>query len=136
MSDYPALKAEIALPKYGGMTDQQIASAINAEIVTTMPSPFTLSGGPIYNAIVPSEFAALTADQKQNVRDVISAAAGGVDVSSGTNARAVMLAVFGAGTTTRANLAALVAVTITRAEQLGWPRNGITIGEIAAARKV
>ena len=33
--DYAALKAELALPKYGGMTDAQIAAALVAETVTT-----------------------------------------------------------------------------------------------------
>lgn len=33
--DYAALRAEIALSKYGGMTDAQIATAVTAETVTT-----------------------------------------------------------------------------------------------------
>lgn len=110
--NYAAIKTEVALAKYNGQTNAQIAATINAATVSQTPSPFTITGGQIYNAIVPSEFTPLTADQKQTVRDIISAAAGGIDVSTGTNARTAFLAVFGAGTTTRANMAALLTVSI------------------------
>lgn len=133
--DYAGLRTEIAKPAYNGLTDAQIATAINTTTITLTPAPFSLTSGQIYNAIVPSEFAALTAPQQQNVRDVLTAAAGqgGVDVSAGTNARNVMVALF-TGKQTLTNLAALVTVTETLAQSFGWPAAGLPPGEITAAR--
>jgi len=133
--DYAGLKAEIALAKYIGQTDDQIAAALIAQVVVVTLSPFRVNGADIYNAIVPSEWAALLAAQQQTVRDIFSLGAG-IDVSAGTNARAALLGAFGAGTVTRTNLAALVTVNTTRAAQLGYIV-GVTdlVQEIAAARR-
>lgn len=44
MTDYPALKAEIAKPAYAGMTDAQIAAAMNT---MTVASEAAVSGGDV-----------------------------------------------------------------------------------------
>jgi len=113
---------------YAAGTDKQVSDVLNAVTqsdhdalgfgtVARSVIRSNLSGSTIFNAIVPSEFAALTADQKQFVRDVFSLG-DAVDVGPGTNARTVLLDAFGAGTTTRDNLVAAVTVNITRAEEL------------------
>lgn len=132
--DYQGLRTEIAKPAYNGLTDTQIAALINTTTITLTPSPLTLTGGQLYNAIVPAEWTALTAAMQQNIRDILYSAGAGIDVSSGTNARNMILLAFGAGTQTRANLVALVTITETLAQEFGWTAAGLTPGEITAAR--
>jgi hypothetical protein len=130
--DYAGLKAEIAKLTYAGMTDAQIATAINTNTVTSQLSPLRVNGADIYNAIVPSEFQALSTAQQQLVRDVWGLGEG-IDVSAGANARTVLANAFGAATTSRANLLALATVTQTIAASLGFSL--VNDQEIKAARK-
>lgn len=130
--DYAGLKAEISKPAYSSMTDAQIATAINTNMVTITLSPLHVNGAEVYNAIVPAEFATLSVAQQQLVRDVFGLG-DGIDVSAGTNARTVLANAFGAATTSRANLLALSSVTQTIAKSLGFvPVND---QEVLAARK-
>lgn len=116
----PAIKAEITNDPlsrgYSGMTAAEITASLNTANIAG-PEKTSVSGAEIYNAIVPSEWSALNATQQQYVRDIFSLG-DAIDVSSGTNTRTVLLSIFGAGTTTRTNLAELVATQISRAEQL------------------
>lgn len=102
--------------EYAGMTDSDAADDLNTAYRDVTRG--TLSGATIFNAIVPSEFGALTDAQQRFVRDVFSLG-DAVDVGPGTNARTVLLDAFGTGTTTRDNLVAAVSVTISRASELG-----------------
>lgn len=105
----------------GGMTTLQKITAINAWTVLGAAIPMLLPSYKIYNAIVPSEFQALTATQQQLIRDIISQ--GTVDGSASGNARAVMLQIFGVGTTTRTNLVNLAKLYDTPAVAW-WSANG------------
>lgn len=120
---------------YASMTDQQVADSLNAmdrEITRSV-----LSGSTIFNAIVPSEFAALLATTQTFVRDVFSLG-DAVDVGPGTNARTVLLDAFGAGTATRDNLVAAVKVMISRAQELNLLGRSVEIGpaHVAQARSL
>lgn len=137
MADIERLASEIATDPlargYAGMTDQQVADDLNTAYREIIRS--NLSGSTIFNAIVPSEFSGLTADQQQLVRDVFSLG-DAVDVGPGTNARTVLLDAFGAGTVTRDNLVAAVTVNVTRAEELNLLGRSEEIGpaHVAEAR--
>lgn len=137
--DIQALAAEIANDPlsrgYSGMTDQQVADDLNTAYREVIRS--TLTGSTIFNAIEPSEFEALGDQSKQFVRDVFSLG-DAVDVGEGTNARAVLLGAFGAGTTTRENLVAAVTDTRTRAEELNLLGRSREIGpaHVAQARNI
>ena len=115
------------------MTDREAVDDLNTAYREVIRS--NLSGSTIFNAIVLSEFAALTADQQRFVRDVFSLG-DAVDVGPDTNARTVLLDAFGAGTTTRDNLVAAVTVNITRAEELNLLGRSPEIGpaHVAEAR--
>lgn len=119
MANYVNLKNEVTNDPlargYASMTDAQVAADLNTAYRTRERT--SLSGSEIFNSIVPAEFAALADSQKQFVRDVFSLG-DSVNVSTGTNARAVLLDAFGAGSTTRTNLAALVLESISRAQEL------------------
>lgn len=131
--DYPVLGAEIANDPlargYAAMTDQQIAADLNTRYRTVERD--SLSGSEIFNAIVPAEFAALAAADKTLVRDVFGLG-DAVDVSTGTNARAVLLSAFGAATTTRSNLASAVNELVSRSTELGL--SAVTAADVARVR--
>jgi len=91
---------------YAAMTDQQVADDLNDVSREVLYNK--LSGSTIFNAINPSEFVALTDQNKQLVRDVFSLG-DTVDVGPNTNARDVLINAFGAGTLTLDNLVAAVA---------------------------
>lgn len=105
---------------YASMTDAQAATSLN-----TPNRPTERAVVPTYDlfdAIVPAEWAALSAVERQRVETVLSL--GSVNLR-GANTRASLMATFGAPTTTRANLIALQAgENISRAEELGLPRVG------------
>jgi hypothetical protein len=150
MADIDALAAELTSDpldwNYSMGTDQQVADLLNARTQvdhdalgfgTTARSVVrgNLTGSAIFNAIVPSEFTALTADQQRFVRDVFSLG-DAVDVGPGTNARTVLLDAFGAGTTTRDNLIEAVTVYLSRAVELSLLGRSPSIGpaHVAQAR--
>lgn len=83
----------------------------------------------IFEAIVPSEWSAASAEEKQRVQLILSM--GMVDVR-GQNTKDAFMAAFAAGTTTRANLIALVTRTGSRAEQLFG--QAVSINDIVEAR--
>lgn len=99
---------------YAGMTDQQAADSLNA--VNRSRERGVVPSYEIIDATVPAEWAALSAAEKQRYQTLTGA--GQVNVRSG-NARAAFMAMFGAGTQTRTNLAALQNEQVSRATELG-----------------
>jgi len=130
--DYIVLAAEVTNDPlglgYAGMSNAQVATSLNA-LTRTKPRP-ALTGAAIFNALVPAEYEALTATEQDRVRWITDV--GEVDISTGTNARAILLAAFGAGTTTRSNIAALTQEAISRATELELPV--LNHGHIAQVR--
>ena len=121
--DYAILKPELSLDplvrNYAGMTDQQAADSLNA--LNRTLDVETLPTSDIFEAIVLADYTALTAAQKTTLQIILSL--GTVKVK-GSNTRAALLSIFGAGTATRANLAALQVQLVSRAAELGLPRVG------------
>ena len=111
---------------YDGMTDQQAADDLNTAYRSANVD--AVSSADVYDAIVPAEYTGLTAAQKSILSDIFSLS----EVRVQGNTRDALLAIFGAGTTTRTNLAALTTASITRAAELGLP--AIHAGDVAAAR--
>jgi hypothetical protein len=113
---------------YGAMTPEQVVESLLAPIQTERTN---LSSGEIYNAIVPADFVGLTDANRQYVRDILGL--GSVDVSTGTNARSVLVSVF-AGKPTLANLAASVQSSTSRAQQIGYSE--VTTAMVERCREV
>ena len=84
----------------------------------------------IFEQIVPSEWAALTAAEKQRIQTLLSM--GTVD-PRGTNTRQAFQDAFGVGTTTRANLIAYLKRQASRAEVLFGDGVRITYTDVAKA---
>lgn len=117
--NYQILATELALPAYNGLSDQAAADALNnANIAVDVE---TISGSDVFEATTQTDYAALTANQKGLYHAIM-----GMDtiLVRGSNTRAALLAMFGAGTQTRTNLAALQTTMISRAAQLGLPHIG------------
>lgn len=131
--DYTKLWLEISLDPenigYAKKTNAEIADLVN---ITTGPiERGTVAAYEIIEATEPAEFIALTAAAKQ-IYQIITGA-GTVNIR-GPNTRKALAGMFGAGTTTRANLLALQTETQTRATQLGL--GAVYPGHVGKARLV
>lgn len=115
--------------QYSSMTDAEAAADLNTAYRSRERT--AISGSEIFNAIDPTEWGELSDAMKQHVRDVFSLG-DAVDISSGSNARTVLLSAFGAETNTRQNLVDAVMESITRADELGLPI--VREGDVERAR--
>jgi hypothetical protein len=88
-----------------GMTTDQKLTAVNGWSKPGVEPPLILKPTDIMNAIVYSEWIALTTAQQLYIQTVLSM--GDVNASAGTNIRTAFLTIFGNGTVTRTNLAGL-----------------------------
>jgi hypothetical protein len=107
------LRTELQNTAYDLETDQAVADYLNGLVAVEVTE---IKGSQIYNTMVPADFVGLTAENQQYVRDIISL--GSVNVSEGTNARAVLISVF-TGLPTLKALAALTTKQVTRASLIG-----------------
>jgi len=114
---------------YSAMTDAEVAVDLNTIYRTYTRTH--LSSAEIYEAISALEFQALSDAQKVYVRDILGLGEG-IDVQPGGQARAVMIQIFGAGSTTISNLAAVLQESISRAAELGL--GVVTPGDVERAR--
>ena len=137
--DLQALKTEIttdpAAIGYGAVQataawDNATADKLNAPL--RQGEQATLTAGQLFEAIDAAEYTALTAANKALVNLVLGLA-GDIKVGVGSNARTILLAVFGVGTTTRTRLAAAVGKQISRASELGF--GVVTPSDVAEARR-
>jgi hypothetical protein len=128
--DYAALKAELTADPlgrgYASMGDQEIADSMNA--LTRTRNRASMSGSEVINSVVATEYAALTAANKQLLWDLVHL---GQLNPFGVEAT-LMVSVFGAGSQTIAALAAKRVETVSRAQELGLER--VSVGYIGKAR--
>ena len=130
--DLMALSSELTVDPlargYSGMTYAEIVTSLNTKNRTRVLD--TLSSAQIYEAIVPSEFQALTDAQRLLIRDVFGLG-NSVQVGPSTNARSVLVGILGGGSDSITALAALLEETISRATELGL--GIVTEGDIIKA---
>ncbi|MEM2125709.1 MAG: hypothetical protein QXQ53_04860 [Candidatus Methanosuratincola sp.] len=87
----------------------------------------------VFECIVPEEWTALTAQEKERIMLILSM--GQINVK-GQNTRAAFQAAFGSGTTTRANIINLLKRNGSRAEELFGAGTSITWEDVAKARRI
>lgn len=135
--NFPALRTELTTDPvalgYSGLTDVQAAAKLNAlDTGRTLPRT-NVPVAEIYNAIVnadwPDPGAAGTRVAESKLRGLLAMQT--IDASN-ANTKAIIAAIFGAGTTTRANLLALATRTVSRAEEIGL--GVVTAGDVGLAR--
>jgi len=112
---------------YAGMTAAQILAALLAE---NKAYTGAITGGEIYNAIDRDEYTALSAADKATV-DHITLLGDRISVTGGL-IKQNLLAIFTAGSVSRANLLALKLVS--RAAQLGIPN--VKLSQVIEAKAV
>lgn len=112
---------------YAGMTDAQAAASLNT--VNRQRERGVVPAHELIDATAPADWAALTSAEKQRYQTLTGA--GEVNVRS-ANVRSAFLAMFGAGTQTRSNLAALQNEQVSRATELGL--GTVYPGHVAMAR--
>ena len=115
--DYQVLNTELTSDPltrgYSGMTDQEAADDLNV-VYRTLPVD-TVPGSDIFNATDDVEYGALTAEEQNRWVNMCGVAE--IDVASGV-AKSLEDELFGAGTTTRTNLAALKTRDVSRGVEL------------------
>jgi len=112
---------------YAAMSDQEAADDLNTAYRTRTRD--RVETWEVIEATVPSEYAALSDAEKQRYQTFVAA---GTLNPSGTNTRDAFGAMFGGGTTTRANLLAMASESVSRAVELDVPN--ITVAQVASAR--
>jgi len=129
--DYQVLNTELTSDPltrgYSGMDDAAAAADLNT-VYRTLPVD-TVPGSDIFNNTDDVEYGALTAEEQN--RWVNMCGVETVDVASGV-AKSLEDELFGAGTTTRTNLAALKSEDVSRGVELGFGR--IRTADVTAAR--
>lgn len=126
--DLAALKTEIQLPAYAGKSDVEITDMLSV-VMPAKANREALSAGDLVASIVRSEYAALTAGDKQYVQLIAMAQTMPLTATLKTE----LGAVFPSGSTTRTNLLALLKRPGTRAEELGL--GVVTPSDVANARR-
>lgn len=98
---------------------------------TTIDVPrATITAVELFELIDIGEFAAATATQRAHLQ-VLLALSGDIPVGANSKARTILLAAFGAGSATRAALAAVATVPVTLSAWLG----GVSHLDVAEARR-
>lgn len=116
--DLAVLKTELTNAHYAGMSDAAAAADLNVTPSWNAgdKSPRDLIPAyELFEAIVPAEWAAATAQEKQRLQMILGM---GMVAVRGANTQQAFRDAFGAGTTTRANLIALLTRACSRAEVL------------------
>lgn len=133
--DYQALATLIATyPGYdAGVPDADIQTWVNEEAVQRIAD--RINSDELYELIDGGEFTALSAEQQNEVWNILLLFAGsGVPTSASARARARMVALFGAGSNTINAVVAAITYQITRASASDVGAETINLGDIQYAR--
>jgi hypothetical protein len=112
---------------YAGMTDQQVATDLNTVYRTTNKTSMTASD--VLNAVDVTEYNALSAADQDKLWQLLAIGElnpFGIEATLVTN-------LFGGGSTTVTDLASLRVNNLSRAEELGYPRD-VSANEVNAWR--
>lgn len=131
--DLQALKAELATghPTTGRYSDDDVTAAEQLNAANRQPDRESVTAGDIVGAMVPAEYDVLSPTAKDLLR--LYVAAGSVPLTD--TVKATLKGIFPntTGPQTRANFAALLKRTGSRAEELGLGR--VTSSDVANARR-
>lgn len=127
-----ALKAELLAghPVTGAYSDDHAEALAQLQAENIEQDVETITGQDLFEAVLPAEYFTLNTEQKALFGDIIGM---GTIRVNGTNTKAALLAMFGVGTATRDNLAALQKRMISRETELGLGH--VRTGDIQRVRK-
>lgn len=116
---------------YLAMSNAEAAADLNTAYRTRTLE--RLDQADVYNAVVPAEFTALSADEKREIWDIVQVGGiNGIWVRPGDMARERFIALFGPGSNTIQALAALLMQDISRAQELSL--GSVAPGDVMQAR--
>ncbi|MHA2263678.1 MAG: hypothetical protein ACXAEN_14880 [Candidatus Thorarchaeota archaeon] len=118
---------------YDGTSNAQAADILNLVRDTITVDRRYISNEELLTAVIGTEFMALGAAEQRGWLAVMSLDQ--VPVAN-ANIRGQILAIWGAGTATRTNLAALQTQDGSRAEQIWWQGIGVSHAEVSKARAI
>lgn len=118
-----------AAPRIAG-NDSTLADLLNAVSPTRLIDRGFIPASEVFEAIVSTEWAAASAQEKQRVQLILGM--GEINLK-GPNTRAALGAAFGVGTTTRANLQTLQSRPGSRSEFLFGEGVGVSTSDIVRA---
>lgn len=101
---------------YSNMTDAEVASSLNTEDRTVQDYTFTTAQ--LVETIDPSELKGASSTVRELIK-IVAGSDGTVDLSSGTNVRALIEDVFGSNSTTVGNIDGEAEETVSRATEIG-----------------
>lgn len=126
----PPLCDEITLDplgrSYGSMTAEQVAADINSEYRNRFLQ--RIAGADLFEGIEGADWVLLSEADRTLVLQILSLG----DVNPQGNARTLLVGIFGGGSQTISNMAALATETVTRADELQLGR--VRVGDIVACR--
>lgn len=132
---YSALAAELSADPaalgYAGQSDPACAALLNAPRAGVTVPVGVVPAYSVFEAMDPTEWAALSAQEKQRIQTILSM---GQVNTAGANTRAAFQAAFAAGTTSRANLVALLTRPGSRAEALFGAGTVVSDQDVGRAR--
>jgi hypothetical protein len=114
---------------YAGMTAEQVAASLNAK--NRSRNRTSMSATEVLNAINVTEFNAKTAEQKQQIWDVLHI---GTLNPFGVEAQ-IFTSIFGGGSTTIQALAGMRMESISRAEEIGTSYVPVLPGHVEEVRR-
>lgn len=130
--DFPKLRLELITDPvtlgYAGKADQQAADLLNSTTTGRTATRTSVTKREVFNAIVDADWPSTAVLQNKLI---VLFSQDAVDPSN-TNVRGVIASIFGAGTTSRANLLALSTQTVSRAAELGL--EVVQAGHVQGAR--
>lgn len=129
MAYYDALKT--IWPTLTGDNTQKLAQLNAMTVSGSVPTAFSVRGSQIYNCLDKTEYSALSAANQQAVRDIFNLG-GDIPAGAGTTVQAVLMAIFGAGTTTRTNFLSLAKASTSPWWQANNYLAPININDLAA----
>jgi hypothetical protein len=124
------LAADPAGIGYPGLSNAAAAAAINAVSGTITIEPRVVNAQRVVEALDLGEYDALTAGK----RDKLGLLLGRDEIELTAQSKAVFTDIFGAGTTTRTNVNALLSRNGSRGEELFGADTVVTLDDVRAAR--
>jgi len=132
MPDFTVLRTELDTDPlargYAAMTAQQVADSLNRK---DRDRWVDMRSADIFEAIVLSEFTALSTANKGRVDRILNLG-DGIRTGPTSQARSELVSVFGAGSTTIANLAAIANQKRTRGEEIGFGE--VSVSDVVRAK--
>ena len=120
-------------PDYPTVSDEDLMTWLHAEVIERTRE--TINSDEMYELIDASEWSNLTADQKDEVWNMLLLfSSSGIPTTEGTRARTRFIQIFGAGSATITAVVGAISYQVSRLAASDVGSDEVSIGEVAHAR--